>query len=165
MFLLTNYKPQANAGDYALWTRLHLIPFTLSFVNNPQRDNERKANPHLLNELKNEASGILAWLVRGCLSWQQRGLDPPSSVLAATEEYQKEEDLIGQFIDERIMEQRGTLTKLNDIYTEYKKWSEEGGHFIESIKRFGQYLVNKGYKKRKISKIVHVEHIKIKDEA
>ena len=40
LFLLTNYKPHAPAGDYALWQRIQLIPFILSFVDEPKADVE-----------------------------------------------------------------------------------------------------------------------------
>jgi putative DNA primase/helicase len=67
LMLLTNHRPNCPAGDYALWQRIHLIPFTLSFVDRPEKENERKADTELPHKLKSEGSGILAWLVRGCL--------------------------------------------------------------------------------------------------
>ena len=54
----------------------------------------QKRNPHLLDELRKEWEGILAWCVRGCLEWQQDGLKPPPIVIQATSEYRREEDLI-----------------------------------------------------------------------
>lgn len=59
LFLLTNSKPHAPADDYALWKRLILIPFTMSFVENPQDVNEKKADKYLIEELKKEKEGIL----------------------------------------------------------------------------------------------------------
>ncbi|MBN1223838.1 MAG: hypothetical protein JXB23_11370, partial [Candidatus Aminicenantes bacterium] len=41
LFLLTNARPHAPADDYALWKRLHLVPFEVGFVENPQLPNER----------------------------------------------------------------------------------------------------------------------------
>jgi putative DNA primase/helicase len=127
LFLLTNYKPQAPANDYALWARLHLIPFTLAFIDEPQKENERKADPNLLEKLKQEAPGILAWLVRGCMAWQQEGLKPPESVQAATRQYQQDEDIIGQFIIERCITGTGKQVKGGDLYEAYKTWCDERG--------------------------------------
>ncbi|MBU4317796.1 MAG: DNA primase [Proteobacteria bacterium] len=68
LFLLTNSRPHAPAEDFAFWQRMILIPFGLSYVDyEPEKDNERRADPDLPEKLKQEASGILAWLVRGCL--------------------------------------------------------------------------------------------------
>ena len=35
----------------------------------------------LKEKLLAEARGILAWMIKGSLAWQERGLDPPASVL------------------------------------------------------------------------------------
>ncbi|HAR33864.1 MAG TPA: hypothetical protein DCR95_07190, partial [Desulfobacter sp.] len=50
--LMTNHKPHAQAGDYALWNRIRLIPFEVSFVNKPTKDFERQADKHLIKKLK-----------------------------------------------------------------------------------------------------------------
>lgn len=74
-----------------------MIPFNIRFVDNPKSDNEKQADHNLLEKLKAEAPGILAWLVRGCIAWQKEGLNQPDIVKAATREYQQEEDLIERF--------------------------------------------------------------------
>jgi putative DNA primase/helicase len=100
LFLMTNHKPNAPPDDFAFWQRMHLVPFKLSFIKRaPKRDNERPADPDLENRLIAESSGILAWLVRGCLQWQKIGLDPPPQVLKANQQYQADEDNVGAFID------------------------------------------------------------------
>jgi len=124
LFLLTNFKPRANADDYALWKRLHLIPFQVSFVNDPKLPDERKADPRITDKLTQEAPGILAWLVRGCLEWQRIGLNPPAVVQDATREYQDESDFIGQFLRDRCeMEPRNEETA-GELYKAYCQWCE-----------------------------------------
>ncbi|MBE7450054.1 MAG: hypothetical protein HS111_14475 [Kofleriaceae bacterium] len=54
----------------------------------------------LLDKLKTEASGILAWAVRGAVAWRQFGLGPtPQAITDATHDYRIAEDVIGEFID------------------------------------------------------------------
>ena len=101
LFLSTNSKPHAPAHDYAFWERVLLFPFNISFVNRePETENEYRANLHLYDELKLEYSGILSWLLRGCLAWQQIGLDPPSIVKQAVAEYRRDEDVLADFLNE-----------------------------------------------------------------
>jgi putative DNA primase/helicase len=101
LFLLTNHKPHASADDFAFWERMHLIPFELSFVKRPPRaENERPVDLELGEKVRAERSGILAWLVQGCLEWQEQGLNPPAKVLEATAEYRRDEDLLADFVDE-----------------------------------------------------------------
>ena len=55
----------------------------------------------LKEKLRQEMSGILAWLVRGCLEWQRSGgLNPPPKVRDATSEYRREEDTMAEFVDD-----------------------------------------------------------------
>ena len=89
LFLMTNYKPHADARDKAFWSRACLIEFNMRFVDKPTPNtNERAKDPTLPRELELEASGILAWLVRGCLSYQKEGLNRPEIVEVSTESYQ-----------------------------------------------------------------------------
>ena len=100
LVLLTNNAPHVSADDTAFWARCLVIPYHLSFVENPVEPFERKADPDLPEKLRQEASGILAWLVRGCLIWQRDGLNPPEVVRAAVADYRRDEDLLGDFVDE-----------------------------------------------------------------
>ena len=98
LILMSNSMPDAPMSDFAFWERILLIPFNFSFVDRePTAPNERRADKHLLDKLKMEAPGILAWIIRGCLKYQQMGLCPPEKVRAATEEYRRSEDLLATF--------------------------------------------------------------------
>ena len=123
LFVMTNSQPQAPADDKAFWERLHLIPFNISFVNrDPQESYERRANLNLDKEIKKEASGILAWLVRGCLMWQRDGLKPPAAITEATEKYRQDEDMLADWIDECCIREPGAKDKAAKLYTSFVAW-------------------------------------------
>ena len=145
LLLMTNEKPHAPAGDYALWQRLHLIPFNVSFVNDPDPDrpNERKADPDLPEKLRRETSGILAWLVRGCLAWQAEGLNPPQIIRDATQEYRNSEDLVSQFVNDCCEVSPTHEVKASDLYGAYKTWAEENGLRAMANQRFGKELAGR----------------------
>jgi len=140
LLLLTNSKPKAPANDYALWQRLALIPFLLSFVDDPVKENERKADPDLMEKLKTEAPGILAWLVRGCLRWQREGLTRPEVVKAATNEYRENEDLIRNFITDCCVEGKSNEVQSGVLYKAYKAWCDDQGHHAINGTRFGKEI-------------------------
>jgi putative DNA primase/helicase len=123
IILMTNDKPAVAGDDYAFWKRVHLIPFKLSYVTKDPEELEsfeRIADPELDEKLKEEASGILAWLVRGCLAYQKEGLNPPVDVIKATLEYQEDQDILGQFIKECCKKGHGFRAQsslLHEIYT------------------------------------------------
>jgi putative DNA primase/helicase len=124
--LLTNYKPVAPADDEGLFERIKLIPFTNRFLEapDPEAANEFKRDPHLGEKLAAEAPGILAWLVRGALAWQADGLRTPDCVRLATREYQKQEDLIGQFIEACCVVRSEVRVQASALYAAYTDWAK-----------------------------------------
>jgi len=124
LFLLTNFKPRIGA-DNAAWDRLRLIPFSLRFVDTPKAPNERKKDTALDEKLLQEASGILAWLVQGCLDTLKNGLNPPKIVTEAVEEYRLDEDIVQQFIDERCYLGTGYKVQKGHLLDDFKKWHSE----------------------------------------
>ncbi len=92
LWLGTNHLPRVRGTDEGIWRRLMPIPFLVNFEGREQKD--------LKDRLKAEAPGILAWAVRGCMAWQQIGLDPPEAVKTAKNEYRQAMDQLSEFIEE-----------------------------------------------------------------
>jgi putative DNA primase/helicase len=101
LMLITNNRPNVPGDDKAFWQRAVLIPFNMRFVDNPAAQNERKKDPDLKKKLEQERAGILAWLLEGCRDYLQGGLRIPDKLRRATDDYQQNEDLLGQFIEGR----------------------------------------------------------------
>jgi len=140
LFLLTNFKPKLNARDFALWDRIHLIPFKFSFVDNPKEPHHRNIDSNLLEDLKKEAPGILAWLVQGFREYEVNGLSPPPAVLQAVEQYKEEEDVVGLFISDCCVIAPNEKAKGQELYDAYKNWCDrEGRKPIWQVK-FGEQL-------------------------
>jgi putative DNA primase/helicase len=139
--LITNNKPHVTAEDPAIWDRLRLIPFTQRFVEKPKRENEHQKDKYLSDKLQKEAPGILAWLVRGCLDWQRTGgLHAPDSVMGATEDYRREEDILGRFLTECTISKKGATTRASELYQAYKTWCERNGITPRSNTTFGKKI-------------------------
>ena len=90
IFMDTNYKPQVRGKDAAIWNRLKLIEFGV-------RIPKREMDKNLLKNLRSEASGILAWAVRGCLAWQENGLQEPPAVRQSVDAWRCNSDQFGGF--------------------------------------------------------------------
>ncbi|MBW2053870.1 MAG: DNA primase [Deltaproteobacteria bacterium] len=123
LFLLTNRKPMAPGDDFAFWERMHLIPFRLRYVDRePAEENERRADKYLGDKLKKEASGILAWLVRGCLEYQKQGLKPPKEILEATAEYRRDEDILADWLEDYCDIGPDEKGQASDLHDHFVKW-------------------------------------------
>ncbi|MFL5655225.1 MAG: phage/plasmid primase, P4 family [Ktedonobacteraceae bacterium] len=124
LILLTNHKPYADAEEKAFWDRLRLVTFSMRFVDTPLASNERKKDTQLWKALEAEASGILAWLVRGCLAWQQQGLSTPQAVLLDGEQYRKEQDVIDLFIAECCLLHEQAMVRASALFEAYVAWGK-----------------------------------------
>jgi putative DNA primase/helicase len=78
LFFMTNELPKMRSDDDAYWTRLHAVPWPIRFVDDPKEPDERKRNPRMETELEEEASGVLACMVMGCMDYLANGLQPRS---------------------------------------------------------------------------------------
>tara|TARA_R110002012_G_scaffold189693_1_gene357092 strand:- start:1545 stop:3404 length:1860 start_codon:yes stop_codon:yes gene_type:complete len=86
-----NHKPEIRGSDDGIWRRVLLIPWLVQIA---KEDVDR----NLPDILKQEAPGILTWLVEGCLRYLQEGLEEPEQIRAATEEYRQESDKLRLFL-------------------------------------------------------------------
>ncbi|EFK11241.1 phage/plasmid primase, P4 family, C-terminal domain protein [delta proteobacterium NaphS2] len=154
LFLMTNSKPGAPANDFAFWSRVNLIPYEISFVDRqPKTPNERRIDKHIPEKLTSEYPGILTWLVRGCLQWQKMGLCPPEKVLAATEQYRRDEDFLQDFIDEYCFVDPSETESAADLYDAFKGyWTSNVSKKPPSRKSFGQ-MIGSQFKRVKRSTI------------
>jgi putative DNA primase/helicase len=98
--------------------------------------------------LSQEASGILAWLVRGCLKWNEGGLAPPAYVKEATKHYKESEDEFGQFIAECCIVREHTRARAGALREKYEKWCAEAGARPCAPKRFAERLQKHFHKTR-----------------
>lgn len=140
LMLLTNFRPRVNPGDAALWDRLHLVEFKISFVDAPARPNQRPRDKYLSIKLKQEASGIIAWLVAGNFEWQEKGLAPPFQILGSTKEYRKSEDSVAQFIEQCCVVGDGKIARAKELADAYVDFCEDGGLKAIGKKKFFEKL-------------------------
>src|SRR5207253_10763506 len=71
--------------------------------------------------------GILIWAIEGCLRWQKEGLIVPESVQRATNEYQDEEDELGEFIEELCVLGPDEKIERSELHHVYLGWAGERG--------------------------------------
>jgi P4 family phage/plasmid primase-like protien len=139
LIIAGNHKPGLRTVDEAMRRRLHLIPFTVTI-------SEKECDRDLSEKLRAEWPRILGWGIEGCLQWQRRGLDPPESVRAATEQYFAAEDLLGRWLEERAVLGVQYSTPSSVLYKDWKTWTEERNEHAGSNKRFSQGLQDRGFR-------------------
>ncbi len=139
LFIDANHRPVIRGTDNAIWNRIHLIPFEVS-IPKPEQDQ------YLLDKLKAEAPGILAWAVEGCLKWQRDGLAKPSVVEQAGREYREEMDLTAEFITDRCEKEQGATEKFSDLYAAFQEYCRGIHEEPPTQTAFAKELGEKGFR-------------------
>lgn len=142
IWISTNHKPVIRGQDDGIWRRIRLIPFN-STIPKGQRDSK------LQLRLESELPAILTWAVEGCLEYQRRGLDAPAAVTAATDDYRRESDLFGDFLDDRCVIGTGRFATSRQLHDDYRNWAKTVGVHADSKTAFGKRLSERGFTQRK----------------
>jgi putative DNA primase/helicase len=143
LFLMTNHRPHADASDPAFWSRACLIVFNIRYVDDPTKPNEHKPDTQLYEKLNQEAPAFLAWLVRGCLQWQQEGFNMPEHVRLATQEYRADEDTLSKFFQDRCVIRSGVEAMAGQLYTAYMQWCKDNSLSYMNGISFGKEMKNR----------------------
>lgn len=170
LFFYTNHVPSNIARDFAMRQRLVYLQYPLKFVDDPDPadPNQRRKNPELPGLLRDEASGILARLVRGCLEWQQMGgLHPPAKIRADIDDLAKHQDTFHMFFAESVRDDDQGWVTFKDLYDRFCTWYEDevgsSDKYRPTKKAVSQWLEKRGYERRKPSGIATVYGITLRE--
>jgi putative DNA primase/helicase len=144
IWMATNHKPVIKGTDHGIWRRIRLIPFTT-------RIGEEKQDKHLEMKLKEEASGILNWLLEGTARWKREKLKAPRAILNATDEYRGEMDVIGNFIKERCVQKKELNIRIRELYKAYSDWCDENNERAVSERFLSMRLKEMGFTQERTS--------------
>jgi P4 family phage/plasmid primase-like protien len=131
LIMFSNHKPTVQGRDEGIWRRLRLVPWQVTIP-------ESERDEHLAAKLQAEAPGILRWIVDGAVRYHREGLDPPAAVRNATDQYRRDEDVIGRFVADVLEFAEHTWCYSCDIQAELTDWCAEQG--ITTIPRMHEVV-------------------------
>ena len=135
LFVNTNYLPQTTDTTLFSSGRVRVLPFERHFEPHEQ-DQWLKSTLTTPSNL----SGILNWCIDGLTMLEEKGFDPPASVLAATDAYAHKSDRIAQFLEDETMPDPNADAQLSAVYARYTSWCESNGCKAESLANFKDRL-------------------------
>jgi putative DNA primase/helicase len=155
--LRTNHKPQIRGTDLGIWRRIHYVPYLVTISDDEKIEHFR--DEMLIPELP----GILNWMLVGLKDYLANGLRPPSMVSAATAEYRKAMDTVGQWMTVAVEKCPGENLKLCELHRHYLGWMQaEMGWKGVSNKALGDRLREAGYDDGLLHGMRTFENIKLK---
>ena len=145
VFLAANHKPIIRDTTHSIWRRIKLMPFENTFT-------EANRDKHFAEKIMaKEMPGILAWAVKGCLLWQQEGIQDPPTVKKATAEYRTEMDSFATFFEECCLVREDGRTSNKMLRSAYDEWCKDNGEYALSQRPFSQKLLEMGFEKKRIA--------------
>jgi putative DNA primase/helicase len=115
-----NHKPEIRGTDGGIWRRVRLIPFNAVF---PPDTRDVALQEKLLAEL----SGVLNLAIAACLKWQRNGLQIPTRVRNATDDYRTEQDVLAEFLEDITKIVEGERVAKSTLYASYERWAKNQG--------------------------------------
>jgi P4 family phage/plasmid primase-like protien len=136
LWLMGNYQPSVEAGGPSFWRRLRLIHFGYTV---PHHKRVAKLSKVLVQQ---EGDAIMAWIVEGAMDVLKFGVATPKSVEDATEEYARQEDHMGRFVEECLVvgqpdSEKVANSALAHVYT---KWCRENNEDEMPMRQVGREL-------------------------
>lgn len=162
-----NNKPYIRGQDRGIWRRILLVPFTQSFEDEDELKNSPNAKLKIENldkKLKEEAPGILNWLLDGYRMWAEDGFKIPAKVRAATAEYKHESNPIQQFIEAWCEKRAEAIVGSSRMYDAYKLWCKESALDPMTQNSFGRRMTGMNFE-RVTNPYSHYRGIQLNNEA
>ncbi len=144
LWISGNHKPKLRGVDEAMRRRINLIPFGVTIP-------EDERDPELLEKLKDEWPAILRWAIDCGLDFRRRGLDRPTSVRTATDDYFLQEDSLGQWLEECCYVSPDRWCTSKNLFASWKLFCEQRGERPGSQKLLANELENRGFRPEKRS--------------
>lgn len=131
-----NHEPVLRNVDEAMRRRFNMVPF---------KHKPATVDPQLEERLIEEHPQILQWMVEGCLDWLTNGLVRPAVVTQQTASYFEEQDLLGQWIEQRCETGPMFYEAAGKLFNSWKAFAHAAGDNPGKQKSFGASLRKRGF--------------------
>jgi len=156
IFIAANYNPDIRGIDHGIWRRIRVIPFNVIIP-------DSEIDKDFGQKLDDELSGILKWCIDGCLLWKQEGLGLPDAVAEAVNQYRKNTDIFGQFIEDCFDRESKLRTSVKDLNLLHESWSKDNGQDPIKKRTIGLQMKIKGFIPGKSGAVRYWEGLGIKE--
>src|SRR5262249_29262847 len=119
LVIVTNLKPNINFMDEALKRRIRFIPFDYII---PYEMRVKDYDAILLRE---EASGILNFILEGTRAYMAGEIQEPQAVKNARDDYFMEQNKVACFLKDRTIQEPDRSVGKGQLYKEYLSWCED----------------------------------------
>ena len=127
MIMTCNELPEVPSDDGGTWRRIRVVEFTSKFVDKPDPKNPKEfaMDPDLTEKLDRWADTFISMIIEHHKELDLKNMTEPNEVRIATEGYKKNNDVIGQFISDKLEKDETSTTRvlLNKCFTDFRTWA------------------------------------------
>ena len=127
MILACNELPEVPSDDGGTWRRIRVIEFSSKFCENPnpENPNEFPMDLQLNDKLERFADVFLSMMIERHKNINPLKIIEPREVINATQKYKNNNDVLGQYITDNIINDPDCKDKvgLTEIYNDFKAWA------------------------------------------
>ncbi|MBQ8707998.1 MAG: hypothetical protein IJ523_07920 [Succinivibrionaceae bacterium] len=131
LWLSCNDLPAVRDKSLFASERVRVIEFEKHFS---QQEQDKSLGE--LFDTQEARSGIFMWLIRGYIRYKERGLVMPETMQRVIRQYEKDNDIVEQFLEACCQHGDGLTIKPKDLYVKYKNWAKSEGLFVMSTVKF-----------------------------
>lgn len=131
LWLSCNDLPSVQDKSVFASDRLRVIAFDKHFDESTRDKNLKE----LFRDSEN-MKGIFLWLLDGYYDYVKNGLNMPTEIKKVVEEYERDNDLVLQFLEDTCIKDENAQVNQKDLYDYYKSWCKKNGYLPFSAKRF-----------------------------
>ena len=131
MWLSCNDLPAVKDKSLFASDRVRVIEFNKHFT-----DAEQDKGLKDYFESPEAMKGIFTWLVAGYFKYRRFGLKMSENMRTVIKQYEKDNDLVLQFLEEKCERDDDANTKAKSLYDTYKIWCKSNGYYVCSMKKF-----------------------------
>lgn len=134
--MATNTRPQVREVSGAIWSRVRLVPWDVSFLGREDHD--------LAAKLEDEAPAILALIIRAGAEALRNGLGTSERVRREVAEYRRSQDILGLFFSECCAVDAASMVDITALYSAYQFWATEARVLTVDRMAFRRILEERG---------------------
>jgi P4 family phage/plasmid primase-like protien len=126
MVMTCNELPEVPSDDGGTWRRIRVIEYTSKFCETPNANNPREfpLDLELNDKIERWADTFISMLIDRHSKLDPKDIVEPAEVRIATEGYKKNNDVIGQFLSEKLVRDDTATERvmLQNLYNDFKLW-------------------------------------------
>jgi len=131
MWLSCNDLPAVKDKSLFASDRVRVIEFNRHFT-----DAEQDKGLKDFFETPEAMKGIFTWLIAGYFKYRRFGLNMNENMRAVVKAYERDNDLVIQFLEEKCERISEGYIKAKSLYDTYKIWCKSCGYYVCSMKKF-----------------------------